>query len=67
MRSLALFTILAALGVASPTPTARWEGEDSRPTCVVEHANGGDDTPNVHDAVAKCSSDAVIHFKAGVD
>lgn len=65
MRTFALFTILAALVSASPTPhTNKGNG---RKTCVVAHANGGDDTPNVHKAVAECSKNAVIHFAPGID
>lgn len=68
MRSLALVALLAALGAASPTPPSRaLTAREGKQTCVVEHANGGDDTPNVHAAVAKCSSNAVIHFQQGVD
>jgi hypothetical protein len=68
MRFLALFAVLATLGLAQPMrPTPRTTGEDARPTCVVEYANGGDDTPNVHKAVEQCKSNAVIHFAPGVD
>lgn len=69
MRVIALFAVLATLGLAQPMrPTPRNNGEDARPTCVVEHAgNGGDDTPNVHKAVEQCTSGSVIHFAPGID
>ncbi|BEI88598.1 uncharacterized protein CcaverHIS019_0113160 [Cutaneotrichosporon cavernicola] len=67
MRFLALLAVLATLGLAQPvTPTPRG-AEHARPTCVVEHADGGDDTPNVHKAVEACRSGGVIHFASGVD
>jgi hypothetical protein len=65
MKTLALISALAALGLASPTPVA--DTQYPRQTCVVPYANGGDDTPAIHAAGAKCSSNAVIKFEAGVD
>lgn len=67
MKLVALFAILSALGAVTATPTPILSARGGKTTCVVPFANGGDDTPAAQAAASKCSKNAVIIFKEGVD
>lgn len=62
MRLIAAFSLLAVLATASPLQPRN----NDKKKCVVASSDGGDDSPAFHDAVAECSSDAVIVLSEGV-
>jgi len=67
MQVVALFALLSALTATTASPTPVLTARGRKTTCVVPYANGGDDTPAIEAAAAKCNKNAVIEFSQGVD